>query len=52
MSIDEARSQVEEALDQVPLAQLPTTQEPSKFVESVPPLAVVDPKGKAIATRS
>lgn len=51
MSLEEARNQmaqqakVEEAQNQIPLSQLQATLERSKSAESVPPLAVVDPKG-------
>lgn len=50
MSVDEAINQAGDAQNEVPLALLPTTQEPSKSVESVPPLAAINLKGKAVET--
>lgn len=47
--IDEARRQVKEAQDLVPLARLPAMQTPSRYVKSALPLVVVDMKGKGIA---
>lgn len=36
----------------MPLAQLPAAREPSECAKLVPPLEVVDPKGKALKTPS
>lgn len=44
MSVDEDKNQVKEAQDKVSLAQLHATQEPSKFVKPVHPLATVNPE--------
>lgn len=52
ISIDKGRRQVKEAQDPVPLARLPTAQEPSRFPESGSPLVMVDTRGKGIALES
>lgn len=48
--VDEARNQAEDAQNKVPVALLPATQESSKSVKSIPPLAAVDLKGKGVET--